>query len=84
MIKPLKVPRGVAVLFSLGNRYDVKISQDWSHRSDKVLETMNLKSLKYEIMDNYISNASPMTLNKGDPYVIVSNSSSGISTLSAN
>ena len=55
MIKPLKVPRGVAVLFSLGNRYDVKISQDWSHRSDKVLETMNLKSLKYEIMDNYIS-----------------------------
>ena len=78
MIKPLKVPRGVAVLFSLGNRYDVKISQDWSHRSDKVLETMNLKSLKYEIMDNYISNASPMTLNKGNPYVIVDKFFGGI------
>lgn len=70
MIKPVKFPRCVANLFSLGNSTTIGITQDLEHRPDKIPIMLNHASMKEELIDNYISNKSPITLKKGDSYVI--------------
>lgn len=70
MIKPVKFPRCVANLFSLGNSTIITIREDLEHRPDKIPTMLNQPSMKEELVDNYISNVSPITLKKGDSYVI--------------
>ena len=70
MIKPVKFTRCVANLFALGNSTTISISQDLEHRPDKIPTMLNQPSMKDELIDNYVSNVSPITLKKGDNYVI--------------
>ena len=70
MIKPVKLPRGVANIFMLGNSSEVKVMESWNHRPDKILELVGQKSMKYEIINNYMSNTSPISLKNGDKYII--------------
>lgn len=70
MIKPVKFPRCVANLFSLGNSTTMTITEDLAHRPDKIPTMLNQPSMREEVIDNYISNISPITLKKGDEYIV--------------
>jgi len=70
MLKPLKIPRCVANLFSIGNSTEISIIQDFEYRPDKIPESINVPSIYEELVDNYVSNKSPITLKKGDYYTI--------------
>jgi len=73
MLKPVKLPRGVMNLFAIGNSVDIYIAEDISYRPDKIPAKLNLPSVREELVDNYMSNISPITLNKGDEYKITDN-----------
>ncbi len=70
MLKPVKIPRCVANLFSIGNSSTMKIIEDFEHRPDKIPAKFNMPSIREELVDNYISNKSPITLSKGDEYTV--------------
>ena len=70
MLKPVKVPRCVANLFTIGNSTDMTITEAFEYRPDKIPESVNMPSITEEIVDNYISNKSPITLRKGDIYTV--------------
>ena len=70
MLKPIKIPRCVANLFSIGNGTDINIIEDFEYRPDKIPETLNMPSMREEIIDNYMSNTSPISLKKGDVYTV--------------
>lgn len=70
MLKPVKIPRCVANLFSIGNSADMVITENFEYRPDKIPESVNVPSINEEIVDNYISNKSPITLRKGDIYTV--------------
>ena len=70
MLKPVKIPRCVANLFSIGNSVDITITENFERRPDKIPESVNVASIREEIVDNYISNKSPITLKKGDTYTV--------------
>ena len=70
MLKPVKVPRCVANLFSIGNSVDITITENFEYRPDKIPESVNVASISEEIVDNYISNKSPITLTKGENYTV--------------
>lgn len=71
MMKPLKLPRGVCNLFSIGNSVTFNVPEKWNHRPDFILDSVGGKSMKGELVNNYISVTSPITLNKGDSYTVV-------------
>lgn len=71
MLKPLKLPRGVCNLFAIGDSVTVTIPEKWSYRPDKILDSVGQKSMKGEVINNYISVVSPITLRSGDSYVVV-------------
>lgn len=70
MIKPVKVPRGIANIFAIGNSSEITITENWKHRPDKILDSIGQKSMKYEILNNYMSNVSPISLVNGTNYII--------------
>ena len=70
MIKPLNIPRGIANLFAIGNSSEIPIIQMWEKRPDQILESIGQKSMKKELINNYVSNQSPITMKIGDRYVI--------------
>lgn len=70
MFKPVKIPRGVANLFTIGNSTDMIITEQFAYRPDKIPESVNVPSINEEVIDNYISNKSPITLRKGDDYTV--------------
>lgn len=70
MLKPLKLPRGVVNLFRLGNSAEMPITQDYEHRPDKIFSKLNKASIRDELVDNYMSNISPITLDKSDTYIV--------------
>ena len=70
MLKPIKIPRCIANLFSIGNSTNINIIEDFEYRPDKIQEMINTPSISKELVDNYISNKSPITLKKGDTYTI--------------
>ena len=73
MLKPVKIPRCVANLFAIGNSTDLNIVEDFAYRPDKIPEQFNVPSLRDELVDNFMSNASPITLSKGENYVVTDN-----------
>ena len=70
MLKPVKIPRCVANLFSIGNSADMSIVEEFEYRPDKIPASVNVPSITEEIVDNYMSNKSPITLKKGDVYTV--------------
>ena len=70
MIKPLKIPRGIGNIFVLGNSSDIPIIEKWKHRPDKILDVIGQASVKKEMLNNYMSNTSPISLKNGDTYII--------------
>ena len=70
MFKPVKIPRCVANLFSIGNSTDMIITENFEYRPDKIPESVNMPSISEEVVDNYMSNASPISLRKGDIYTV--------------
>ena len=70
MIKPVKLPRGVANLFLVGDASEIFIPERWNHRPDKILDSIGQKSMKGELLNNYVSVASPITLSTGTRYVV--------------
>ncbi len=73
MLKPIKIPRGIANIFAVGDSTDMNITEDLEYRPDKIQEIINTPSMAKEIVDNFMSNISPITLRKGDTYVITDN-----------
>lgn len=70
MLKPIKVPRCVANLFAINDSAELTITEDLAFRPDKIPEKLNVKSINEEIIDNYMSNTSPISLKKGDTYTV--------------
>lgn len=70
MFKPVKIPRCVANLFSIGNSTDMIITEKFEYRPDKIPESVNMPSISEEVVDNYMSNTSPISLRKGDVYTV--------------
>ncbi|MBR4397037.1 MAG: hypothetical protein IKS48_07360 [Eubacterium sp.] len=70
MLKPLKIPRGIANIFRIGNSTEIKIPEKWAYRPDQILESVGSESMKGELANNYLSVKSPISLSKGTPYVI--------------
>ena len=70
MLKPIKVPRGIANLFALGNSSEIPIIEVWANRPDKILDVVGQKSMKNELINNYMSNKSPISLHVRDRYLI--------------
>jgi hypothetical protein len=70
MLKPLKLPRGVLNIFAINNSSKITITQDYEHRPDKIFAKVNKPSMRDELVDNYMSNISPISLSKGDSYVV--------------
>lgn len=71
MIKPLKLPRGVMNLFAINDSVEVRIPEKWNHRPDFILDSVGQKSMKGELINNYVSVTSPISLNSGDSYTVV-------------
>ena len=70
MFKPVKIPRCVANLFSIGDSTDMVITENFEYRPDKIPESVNMPSISEEVVDNYMSNTSPISLRKGDIYTV--------------
>lgn len=73
MLKPIKIPRGIANIFAVGNSTDMNIIESLEYRPDKIQEMINTPSMAKELTDNYMSNVSPITLKKGSDYIITDN-----------
>ena len=70
MFKPVKIPRCVANLFSIGNSTDMIITENFEYRPDKIHASVNMPAISEEGVDNYMSNTSPISLRKGDIYTV--------------
>ena len=65
MVKPLKIPKGVSYLFCQDHFYYDTISESTQHRPDFVNNNM-----RNELINNYMSNTSPISLTKKTFYII--------------
>ena len=70
MLKPFKVPRGVANIFMIGCVTVKKINEEYSYRPDKILDYYGMKSIGKEMVNNHLSNTSPISCKSGDEYFI--------------
>ena len=70
MLKPLKIPRGVANIFVLGDSTTQKINEYTKYRPDKILEQYGMESMSKEIVNNYLTNISPISCKSDVTYVI--------------
>ena len=70
MLNPLKIPRGVANLFMIGDVDVTTITEDVAHRPDKILKRCGMNSMVKEIVNNYISNISPISCENGAEYIV--------------
>lgn len=74
MINPLKIPRGVGNIFKLGDCVEITVKQNWCCRPDKLIQEVTpLPSMVLEILNNYVSNTSPISLRINSTYTIVDN-----------
>lgn len=67
MFKPIRFPRGIANLFSIGLSTEGQVAEGWQFRPDKVSGGM-----KEEIINNNLSNVSPISCKKGKAYKVAS------------
>lgn len=70
MLKPLKIPRGIANVFAIGSSTVIQIDERYKYRPDKILGAIGAKSISKEIVNNYLSNTSPITCDENVEYVI--------------
>lgn len=70
MLKPLKIPRGIANIFMLGDVDSIGITEKFTYRPDKIMDQFGMKSMLKEIVNNYISNISPISCENGVEYLI--------------
>ena len=61
--KPIAVPRGIANIFSIGLSSQSSVTENWEYRPDKMNEGMTM-----ELINNNLSNTSPISCKKGTPY----------------
>ena len=74
MMKPLKIPRGVANIMMLNDCIKISVKQDWYYRPDKLINELTpMPSMNLELLDNHISNTSPISLKKNSNYYLVDN-----------
>ena len=72
MMNPSKIPRGVACIMMLNDCIKVNVTQDWYHRPDKLIKDLTpMPSMNLELLDNYISNTSPISLKKDSAYYLM-------------
>jgi len=65
MVKPLIIPRGVAYLFAQDHISATIVTENTQHRPDFLNNSM-----RNEIINNHMSNISPITLVKKTAYII--------------
>ena len=65
MVKPLNIPRGVAYLFVQDLFYGETVTEDTQYRPDFLNNDM-----RNEIINNHLSNISPISLTKKRYYMI--------------
>lgn len=65
MVKPLKIPKGVAFLFCQDHITGKIIEEGEQHRPDLINN-----SIRNEFINNYMSNISPISLIKRSGYII--------------
>ena len=65
MIKPLKIPRGVAYLLCQDLIYSETVTEDNQYRPDFLNNDM-----RNEIINNWMTKTSPISLKKKDDYII--------------
>lgn len=70
MLKPLKVPRGVANIFMIGCVDVKKINEEFSYRPDKILNKYGMKSIGKEMVNNHLTNLSPISCTTGKEYFV--------------
>lgn len=70
MLKPLNIPRGVAKIFMLGNSNEIVINETYNHRPDRILANYGMKSIMKELVNNYLSNISPISCKNGTEYIV--------------
>ena len=70
MLNPLKIPRGIANILMIGDVNVTTINEALSYRPDKVLDKFGMKSMLREIVNNYMSNTSPISCKSSDEYFI--------------
>jgi hypothetical protein len=63
MFKPIRFPRGIANLFSIGLCSKQIVGEGYQHRPDKLSGGM-----KEELINNNLSNISPISCEKGKVY----------------
>lgn len=66
-MKPLIIPRGIANIFSVGLCDEGSITEKYEHRPDLIN-----RSMKEEIINNYMSLTSPVSATKGKSYKMTS------------
>lgn len=70
MLKAMKLPRGVVNVLSIGLTSEIEVDERYSHRPDHILEDIGIPSMSHELFNNSISNTSPISMEKGDDYIV--------------
>ena len=73
MFKPITIPRETARLLTLGNCFQIQITDDFDNRPDRVSKLTPTYSMIDECVNNYINNVSPITFKKGNNYLLTDN-----------
>jgi hypothetical protein len=71
MIKPITLPRGIAQIFSMGDRLLIDINEQNEYRPDRVVDSGDPNRIKKEFMNNNLSNLSPISFKKGHYYFAI-------------
>ena len=70
MLRPLTIPRGIANILMLGDITVLSINEKYSYRPDKILDEVGQKSIPKEMINNYLSNVSPISCTQKTEYII--------------
>ena len=71
MINPCTLPRGVAMLFSIGDRVVTEAEEPNAFRTDRILSESSSERIQKEIYNNWISCVSPITFYKEVRYIVL-------------
>ena len=70
MINAFKIPDGLALLMSVGSSNDYEITDIVQYRPDKVTKFLYGSSVHDEIINNALSNVSPISCTNGKKYTV--------------
>lgn len=73
MINGFKLPRGVCDIFKMNECNGFRITENYNHRTDRILEFSGNSSVEMEILTNNLNNVSPISIKKNDTYLIMGN-----------